>query len=272
MVRFMVATDRVEIVIEGLPEDDGRLRLSAFMSQLQSFSAALTRLDRDIGDGRPGSVFQIAELSYSSPARIVLVPKPFGDRPFSGDAVLARFEDIANTLTVGGSLDGFDADLLEDMRVLARNVGRSVKNTSIFIKQTKLDLTPTIAGRIDAALAVADECEGAMEGMLEQINIHLGANTFHVYPEIGPRKVTCHFPPKLLDDAVSAVGHRVEVFGTLRYRVNAPFAHEIAVSQIEAFPPEHELPDWDDLRGRAPDATGALSSEAFIRELRDGWE
>ena len=31
------------------------------------------------------------------------------------------------------------------------------------------------------------------------------------------------------------------------------------------------LPDWEDVRGMAPDATGELSSEAFIRELRDGW-
>lgn len=31
------------------------------------------------------------------------------------------------------------------------------------------------------------------------------------------------------------------------------------------------LPDWDDLRGLAPDATGTLSSEDFVRELRDGW-
>lgn len=31
------------------------------------------------------------------------------------------------------------------------------------------------------------------------------------------------------------------------------------------------LPDWDDLRGRAPDATGGLSSEAFIRKIRDEW-
>jgi hypothetical protein len=46
----------------------------------------------------------------------------------------------------------------------------------------------------------------------------------------------------------------------------------VAVRQIEAFPPESELPTWDDLRGRAPDATGELSSEAFVRELRDGWQ
>ena len=32
-----------------------------------------------------------------------------------------------------------------------------------------------------------------------------------------------------------------------------------------------EFPDWEDLRGCAPHATGALTSEAFVRELRDAW-
>jgi hypothetical protein len=107
--------------------------------------------------------------------------------------------------------------------------------------------------------------------MLEQINIHEAANVFHIYPETGPKKVTCRFPSALYDDAVSAVGKRVEVFGTLKYRARATFPHEIAVRQIETFPPTHELPDWEDLRGRAPDATGGLPSEVFVRGLRDGW-
>lgn len=42
-------------------------------------------------------------------------------------------------------------------------------------------------------------------------------------------------------------------------------------SQIEVLPPDSELPDWEDLRGCAPDATGALSSEAFVRKLREEW-
>jgi hypothetical protein len=107
--------------------------------------------------------------------------------------------------------------------------------------------------------------------MLEQINLHHGANTFHVYPDVGPKKITCHFPAFLYDDAVAAVGRRVHVFGELKYRAGAPFAHQIAVSSIDSFEPDNNLPDWEDLRGRAPDATGGLSSEAFVRELRDAW-
>ena len=75
-----------------------------------------------------------------------------------------------------------------------------------------------------------------------------------------------------VSDAVSAVGKRVEVFGALNYRIGASFPHLIAVTEIDPFPPDFEIPDWDDLRGRAPDATGAFRREAFVRELRDGWE
>jgi hypothetical protein len=35
--------------------------------------------------------------------------------------------------------------------------------------------------------------------------------------------------------------------------------------------PEQGVPDWEDLRGCAPDATGNLSSEDFVRGLRDDW-
>ena len=41
--------------------------------------------------------------------------------------------------------------------------------------------------------------------------------------------------------------------------------------EIEAYLPESEWPGWEDLRGRAPGATGDLSSEAFVRRLRDEW-
>jgi hypothetical protein len=135
----------------------------------------------------------------------------------------------------------------------------------------QFDLTERIELRIDEALSIDEESEGSLEGMLDQINVHLGANTFHIYPEIGPRKVTCNFPARLFDNAVSAVGRRVEISGTLRYRSGARFAHQIAVTQIDAFPTDVELPEWEDLRGRAPDATGALTSEDFVRELRDAW-
>jgi hypothetical protein len=178
---------------------------------------------------------------------------------------------VTAALENGTDLSGPDTDLLEDIRGLTKPVGVTVKSAALVFADRTFDLTQKVTSKVDNALAVHDECDGSIEGMLEQINLHHGANVFHIYPEVGPRKITCNFPMRLYDEAVAAVGRRVEIAGTLHYRLGASYPHQIAVSHIEAFPPESELPDWDDLRGRAPGATGDLSSEAFVRGLRDGW-
>lgn len=263
--------DKITLVLEGLPEDDGQVRLTVFMSQLQSLNGALSKLDRDLNGGKPASSFRIAELSYNSPVRVVVAAMPRPNRPHVAGQVLENFGRIAEAIKDGSPLETIDADLLEDIQALARPVGRQLKTATILFDGHELNLTETVARRVDEALAVAEECSGVIEGDLEQINVHHGANTFHIYPAIGPKKVTCHFSNKLYEDAVAAVGKRVEVYGTLRFRPGASFPHQIAVTDIEIFPPESVLPDWDDLRGRAPNATGGLSSEAFVRELRDGW-
>lgn len=267
----MAEDDRITLLIEGLPEEDGRVRLAVFMAQLQSLSATITKLDRDANYGRAASYYRIVELSYSSPVRVVLEPKTISKQPYVGRIVVEGLERIAGALENGSDLSDVDADLLEDIRALARPVGKTVKNTTLVFNGHSLDLTPRLSSKVEAALAVDEECDGSIEGMLEQINLHQGANVFHIYPEVGPKKVTCRFPSRLHDDAISAVGKRVEVFGALHYRSGANYPHQVAVSQIEPFPLESELPDWEDLRGRAPDATGELSSEVFVRELRDGW-
>jgi hypothetical protein len=268
----MADSDKITIIIEGLPEDDGQVRLGAFLSQVQNLSATVTKLDREANAGKAATYFRIAELSYKNPVTVVLQPEALPNHVYAGHAIIESLGRVTAALENGSDLSGMDADLLEDIRALARPVGKTVKNTTLVFNDHRFDLTPKVASKVDAALAVDDECEGSIEGMLEQINLHLGANVFHIYPEFGARKVTCRFPNRLYDDAVSAVGKRVEIFGTLHYRTGASFPHQVTVAQIEAFPPLSELPDWDDLRGRAPDATGDMSSEAFVRELRDGWQ
>lgn len=268
----MADDDRITLIIEGLPEDDGQVRFGAFMNQLQHLSGTITKLDREASDGKLATLYRIAELSYKSPVRIVLEPQALPKHPYVGRAIVESLVRVTAALENGSDLSGLDADLLEDIRGLAKPVGKTVANVTLLFNDHRFDLTPKILTKVDEALAIDEECEGAIEGMLEQINLHHGANVFYIYPEVGPRKITCNFPAKLYDDAVAAVGRRVEIYGTMHYRSGATFPHQVAVTAIEPFQPDSELPDWDDLRGRAPDITGGLSSEAFIRELRDGWQ
>ena len=265
----MVTAKRITLVLEGVPEAEGRIRLNVFLTELQSLAAALGRVSREAAEGKVPTVFNVEELSYSSPARVVIAPAPSNE--YLATLVLQRFEAVAEAVTTDASLDSFDADLLDDIRKLAKPVGNQLKSATLLINGSEFELTSEVTRRVDKALEVEEECIGSIEGRLEQINIHEGANTFHIYPEVGPRRVSCHFPNVLLDDAIFAVGRKVEVSGVLKYRHAASFPHEIAVTGIDAFPPEDELPTWEDLRGRAPDATGDLSSEAFVRELRNAW-
>jgi hypothetical protein len=266
----MAKDNRITLILEGVPETEGRIRLNTFLAELQRLSAALGRISRDIGDdGRPATVYNVEELSYNSPMRIVVAPAPGNEHIAS--VILHRFENVADAVTAGKSLDSYDAELLEDLRALAKPVGKQLKYATLLVNDIQYEMNDAVARRVDTALEVDEECIGFIEGRLEQINIHEGTNTFHIYPDVGPRKVSCHFPNALRDDAIFAVGRRVEVSGTLKYRQGASFPHAIAVTALDPFPPEDELPTWEDLRGRAPDATGALSSEAFVREMRNGW-
>lgn len=267
----MASGDRIELVIEGMQENDGHILLSTFMAQLQNLAAALTKIDRENNEGKIGSHFEVVSLSYASPYRVGIEAFATKAHPEAGRQVLQRLDYVAESIRSGKGLEYLDTDLLESFHALAKPVGRSVRTAAIFYNGAVLEFTSEVNRKLESALATEDECAGAIAGMLEQINLHHDANVFHIYPEVGPAKVMCHFPPSLYEEAISAVGRKVDVFGELKYRSGASFPHKIAVKSIETFEKLEDLPDWDDLRGRAPDATGKLSSEAFVRELRDGW-
>ena len=268
----MARDQQITITISGLPEDDGRVRLNVLMGQLQNLSAAITRLDRAASGGEPSNYLQIVSLSSASPATIVLEPKEMPKRPHTATRVIQRFAEALETITRGEAAGNVDAELLENMRGLAQPIGKRVAGLTLAVGPSRFEFTEAVARQIELALAVSETCDGSVDGRLEWINIHGGANTFHIYPLFGPTKITCHFPARLLDDAIGAINRRVEVTGTLKYRTRAHFPHEIAVESLEAFPRDNELPTFDDLRGRAPAATGTLSSEDFIREIRDEWQ
>jgi hypothetical protein len=67
--------------------------------------------------------------------------------------------------------------------------------------------------------------------------------------------------------AINAVGLYVRVQGAIKYKVAAPYPHEITVSELIALP-QDDLPSFDDLRGIVKPPTG-VSSEEFVRKIRD---
>jgi len=113
--------------------------------------------------------------------------------------------------------------------------------------------------------------EGEIMGCLEHVNIHGQENVFYIYPVIGPASVRCVFPVELLTDvskAVSKKGTRVIVSGSLKYEKQKTYPYEVVVKKIRIIK-EDDLPKLRDLVGLATDITGGLSSEEFIRKIRE---
>ncbi len=112
-----------------------------------------------------------------------------------------------------------------------------------------------------------------IDGKLEQIDNHKNKNTFRIHPTLPNRSaLECQFPTRLIDDARKALGRYVSVRGECFYRPHANFAHKIKVQEMEVFPPASTLPSLRDLYGIAPNATGGMTTEEFVRKLRDEWD
>jgi hypothetical protein len=268
---FGLDNDRIELEIEGLSENDGRVSLRSLTSQIQSFGSILNKIDRDESGGKSETTYEVVTLSFASPYRLAVKPKALGLYQPAGLKVISSLKSLIHDIVSEKRLDHVNPDVLEAIKSFAKNIGKQIKNVKLIVSDAEIEFNESIVSRIDKALSNDLECEGFVEGRLEQINLHGGANTFYIYPEVGPKRVACHFDERLTNEAVAAVGRRVEVVGTLRYKLGAKFSHEIIVSSIDVHPSVEDLPDWEDIRGRAPDCIGELRSEAYIREQRNAW-
>ena len=107
------------------------MRLNAFMAQLQKLGAALSKLDRESNDGKIGNVFQIAELSYSSPVRVGLEPKAIDSARTTGSLCRRSLKRVTDAIVSVADLSGLDAELLEGIKSLASPVGKTMRNSAL---------------------------------------------------------------------------------------------------------------------------------------------
>lgn len=268
-----VATDgKIKVIFEGAHERDGNLRLSDFANGLESLGGLLNRIDRQIYDGKATQELRVVDLSHSSPATVTIELAPespgFVD---NGPNITSRVFQIIDQIKNDLVMDYLGYEVLIAFRDLTKGLGKAVESLVLTSGDISADLDKQFARRVRELAETEDECTGEFEGTLEQINIHAGANTFRIYPYAGPTSVICRFKQKHLDEAKDAIGRAVCVYGILRYQPMANWPHEILVDEIEVFPPDDELPTFENLKGLAPLATGDQRSEDFVKDLRDEW-
>ena len=122
---------------------------------------------------------------------------------------------------------------------------------------------------MDRLVSETDRSPGSVEGTLETVSIHRGSR-FTIYHSRTKKAIRCDIPQgsELLDHAKEALGSRVLIAGILHTNaIGEPT--RIAAETLRILRERHELPSIASLGGKYPDLTGDLTTNDFIRNIRD---
>jgi hypothetical protein len=264
-------TRRVRLILQGLASEGGHVPFSTFLQELQHLRAALRALDRSMSPSRRASAnYRVVELHHDSPAVVGLESVPLTQREPPPEHIVLSFGRLLSAIDEESAEPGeYEPAVVRNLLQMSEPVGRSLAAAKLEVTGRTYDLSAAFRERGERLLEPEESHDGIIRGMLEAINIHEGANQFRIYPDIGPSRVSCHFPSDLGEIALGAVGRFVEVRGALYRKRLARFPHRAEVKIIEVYPLEEELPTLEDLRGVAPGMTGDLPAEDFVRQIRD---
>lgn len=265
----MMKENQFSIAFKGTIEDNEHLHLSDFTKQLEVIRTVLNRIDFAVSkQSKQSTYYRIIDLSHSSPACVVLEAIPKTDREDYTTLIVGKFfrglRDIIN--------DKFPSDY--DHRILKSlkkiHLSRSITEIKLSYNSEDIFIPKNLATKIDDLLGEEniEIMEESITGTLEMVDIHI-RNKIRIYPIIGAKKIDGYFPDDLLETAKAGVNRYVNVEGKFKYKRGQPFPYEVYVTYIEIYPEEDELPTLFDLQGIAPNATGGVSSEEFVRRIRD---
>lgn len=266
-----MADRQITVQLQGSPEDQGHIRLSEFVSQLEAIRTALKNTERIIAGTDEASVYyRVVDLRHDSPATVVLEAVPMLDATAAYGSEVVR-EFITSLRVIRDDRRpprNVDLQALQAYRDLATVSEKYISELKIRDTDNEVTIDSTFRVAVDELIGPDEIARGSISGMLEKINLH-NTTRFDIFPTVGPKHVACDFAPELREDVIRALAKYVTVNGTLRYKRLGPFPYAINVLAIEIHPPDAELPSLFDIHGIAPDATGELSADEFVESIRN---
>jgi hypothetical protein len=265
-----IHTDRtITIQLSGTRDRDS-LRLDDFLEELQTIRAALRETERLVSGKEPTLHLQITALKKSSPAVVTLeaVSEAHDERalPEYANYVVRSFTANLRLITNRKKLPGkIDMVTLESYREMAAPVEKNRIEVQIKTGNNAVLINRNFKTILEEVMGEDEFAHGSISGKIEAINIH-NRNRFWLYPIIGPRRVVGKFKAKDRKRFTAAVDKYVTVYGRLRYKTWDKYPYAIKADDIEI---HDESVSLLDLRGIAPDATGNLTTQEYIDQLRD---
>lgn len=274
----MIRVDRLRLRIEpeGGSDAQANVRLDAFIAALESVQAALVRFDRVATDrgprGRLTLAYEVVALSLNSPAQVELEPRPVDPTIDTRMKVVGEFLHGVSALEREGMPPPlFDRPMFEAVRDIAEQARRQRLRLTLEGGPYKILFGQNVESKAEAILAEEEGAYGSVEGVLERVNFHRGANVCTIYPEHGPSQVACYFPVHLRDAVNDATLRYVRMTGMVWSDPRSGMPHRVEVDRIEDLERHGPPPTLSELRGIVPDLMNGLPGRDLLERARDGW-
>jgi hypothetical protein len=269
-----MSSSRITIRLIGSDVDGGHVRLTDFLDELSGFCDTLAKLERMLsGRDKASLYYRIVDLSHQSPATVVLeAVKPKG-APIAASVVVRTFKSDLRALSKRKPPNKVDLEVLESYGEIAVPFQRNLRRVEVVERGSKIiPIDSSFTEKVEHVIGPDSFAFGTVSGRLEQVNLHRRAPTFQIFPTVGPRRVKCEFKSsdlRLRARVKLALDTYVTVHGRLRYKQWDEYPHTIDAKDIDIHETQGDLPSLNDLRGVAPDATGPISADEFVRAIRD---
>jgi hypothetical protein len=271
---FFVPDAFITVELEGDEAVGGDLQLNQFIEELTAIRMALRQTERLVLPLDDNSVrYRVTGLSHSSPSKVTIgissrepayanIPKRITRRFAYGLSVVRRNHRYAERI---------DLKTLQTFKAMASPATKHKIRLTVSTEQQRvIRIDREFDAKVTRLIAGDERERDELVGRVERIDIH-NKNMFDIYPLLGPERVRCNAPRRMQDKVVEAIGKIVMVEGWALYRKDAPFPYAMTVEDIHLRKPDSELPTMRSLHGTAPDATGGISAEEFVRNLRDAY-
>lgn len=263
--------ESLTIHMDGIPSDDGEVRLSIFVSKLDDIRLALQETDKYLF-GIKTAEFLVSGLTRSSPAAVSIRMKPYDKIIEHQDQIFSYFSSLIAKITSGKyEVASHSYYLLSKLNKLADGVGEKYSRMWFsYKKEIAAVITVETQENLKMLLAQQYSSIGTVKGRVEAYNSHGEEKVFYVYPLVGDR-VKCVFDDSQLTQASKAVEKNVIVHGTVRHLEGEFFPSEVRVQSIVINDPNDKLESLTGLIGIIEPSASEQTSVDIIKNIRDGW-
>ncbi len=208
-----MSENTLRIQLKGTIQDNENVRLVDFIDELMAVRETLNGIEHTITKAPfIATDYRIIDLKHGS-AEVLLEAVPRNPQVDISSTVLNKFVMGVQQIQAGSAPEEFDSSLLERFAKLARGLRKNVTHISFSRNGSQVMLGKTFEAQIVKIIGEDELAEGSLNGVLEQINLHRGANVFVIYPIVGPKEVRCRFPEAVMEKAIHGINRYVGVSG-----------------------------------------------------------